>query len=101
MAEQFVQIPVELLGFIILLFVLIGGIFIAWITKLIAKWRYKPENDKSKLGEEQRRANLAAATANSHIANQGHIATIIPGKNSNSSGKTAKSRFRALFQRAR
>lgn len=101
MVDQLVSIPIEVAGLIVLLFVFVGVIVVAWITKKIAQWRYKPEYDKSKLGEEQRRANKPASAAISHIANQGHASVIVPGKDSISPREAAKSRFRALFQRAK
>jgi hypothetical protein len=57
------NLPIEILGIgsIIALVVF----FSAWkfISEKILKRRYKPENDKSRLGEEKRRADLATDAA--------------------------------------
>lgn len=43
-----INVPVELLAVLLIVFVLMIWLFLKWITRLILLWRYKPENDKGK-----------------------------------------------------
>jgi hypothetical protein len=57
------NIPIEVIGVVAIVLLIVG--FSTWkvlSTKLL-KRRYKPENDKSRLGQEKRLADLATDTA--------------------------------------
>jgi len=54
------KIYIELIVLIIAAIFFILAVIVAVITKKIAIRRYKPENDKSKRGEEERRARIIA-----------------------------------------
>lgn len=51
------EIPIELIVLGVIIFELVFISFIFMISKIFAKRRYKPENDRSRQGEEKRRGN--------------------------------------------
>lgn len=98
------KVYIEILVLVGFIFVLILGTIIKLFTGWLAKRRYKPENDKSRLGEERRRdliskeatlgiGGLAESSQRSNIP----PITINPiREDSDSGGKTGK-RFRGIF----
>ena len=99
------EIAIELL--VVLIILLILFVWSLWysLTKLIARWRYKPKNDKSKYGEERRRAaiegrkpEIAAATISIPGPAESAERAILPASAAGSTGKDSK-RFRGIFKR--
>lgn len=54
-----ITLDIELLVFIVMVLVVIAWFVFTFITKQISKWRYKPENDKGKKAEDNRRQLIA------------------------------------------
>lgn len=56
-----IVIDIELLVLIVLILIVLGWFMFSALSKKIARRRYKPENDKGKLGEEKRRRDVELA----------------------------------------
>lgn len=57
------NIPIELGGILFLIFIFLCWLIYLQISKLWLRYKYKPNNDKSRLGEEARRNDKDIATA--------------------------------------
>lgn len=103
------KIPIEVLSVVFLIFIFFIWLIYFLLSNLWLKFRYNTNNDKSRLGEEERRRNSLSHPATSGVTREGKFkeqGLLQPssfnstGKNSTSIGKTSNS-IRNFFQTAR
>ena len=104
------NIWIEVLGFLFLSFVFAVWLIWNWGSKKWLYYKYNKldsHNDRSRIGEEQRRANLKSGVGIASVEKYGELEERIPiqttsldvvGENSNSNGKTSN-RLRNFFKR--